>query len=188
MNAPERFPSVRQRLRLATEEVHQALHRAAPFAAIADGRATRDSYANTLLLLHRFHAGQSAFCLRAASLLGLPQLGAAHGARITALKTDMAWLGARIESDTVPDRAMSDDACIGALYTVQGSTLGGKVIYRQLDSLLTDDAGRCFFKGTPDDGRQWQALCAALETCGGDAAGMEQGALQAFRDFRDLLG
>ena len=122
MNAPERFPPARRRLRIATDQIHQALHRAAPFAAIADGRATRESYAKTLLLLHRFHAGQSAFCLRAASRLGLPQLGAAQGARIAALEADISWLGAGIDADAVPARSLTGDACIGVLYTVQGST------------------------------------------------------------------
>ena len=54
---------------------------------------------------------------------------------------------------------------IGCLYTVQGSTLGGKVISRQLDALLHGEDGRRFFRGFPQDGANWQALCAGLEGC-----------------------
>lgn len=187
MNAPEKIPSVRHRLRAATDAVHQALHRAAPFAAIADGKATCQGYAQTLSMLYRFHAGQAPSCLRAATVLSLPQVAQAHAARLEALCADIEWLGGTAPCGDAM-AVLRDDACIGALYTVQGSTLGGKILYRQLDNLLPDDNGRQFFKGTPDDGRHWQALCAALESHPGDIAQMEAGALAAFRRFQELLG
>jgi len=187
MNAPARFPPVRQRLRIATDQIHQALHRAAPFAAIADGTATHEGYSATLSLLYRFHAGQAPACLRAAQLLSLPQVGEAHAARLAALEADIRFFGG-VPQLGEPMPRLNEEACIGALYTVQGSTLGGKILYRQLDSLLSDDCGREFFKGSSDDGRHWQALCAALETKPRDIAQMEAGALAAFHDFQRLLG
>jgi heme oxygenase len=186
MNAPEKFLSVRHRLRAATDAVHQALHHAAPFTAIADGKVTREGYAQTLSMLYRFHAGQAPSCQRAAAVLALPQIADAHAARLDALRADIAWLDGAVPSgDAVP--VLSNDACIGVLYTVQGSTLGGKILCRQLDSLLPDDNGRLFFKGTSDDGRHWPALCAALERHSGDIAQMEAGALSAFGRFQELL-
>lgn len=187
MNAPQKIPSLRHRLRAATDAVHQALHHAAPFAAIAGGNATREGYAQTLSMLYRFHAGQTPSCLRAATLLSLPQIAEAHAARLDSLRADIEWLGGGVPSGNAMP-FLSDDACIGALYTVQGSTLGGKILYRQLDSLLPGDQGRHFFKGTPDDGRHWQAVCAALESHSGDIAQMETGALSAFQRFQELLG
>ena len=74
------------------------------------------------------------------------------------------------------------------LYTVQGSTLGGKIIFSQLDYLLPDDAGRRFFKGGADDGKNWQRLCAALDGHGGDLAALEAGAHHGFARFQDMLG
>jgi heme oxygenase len=174
------------RLRTATDAVHQALHRAAPFAAIADGTATRESYGATLRFLHRYHAAMAPVCAHGASALGQPQLAEAHAARLAALESDLAHLG--LAPVAVPDEVPGDgDFCAGALYTVQGSTLGGKVIHSQLDALLPDDEGRRFFKGGPDDSRHWQSLCAALETRGTRLTQLEAGALRAFSRFREML-
>ena len=78
MNAPPGFASVRAPLRAATHDIHQALHRAAPFAAIAEGRATLESYGATLMFLYRFHVAVSPWCACGAQALGAPQLADAH--------------------------------------------------------------------------------------------------------------
>jgi heme oxygenase len=75
---------------------------------------------------------------------------------------------------------------VGVLYTVQGSTLGGKVIHRQLDGLLEGKEGRTFFKGSAEDGRHWRILCAGLEHQT-DAAALKAGARHAFARFADML-
>lgn len=187
MNAPEKIPSVRDQLRAATDDIHQFLHRAAPFAAIADGTATVESYGRTLQFLHHFHSMLSPLCGQGAQGLGLPELASAPTRRVTALENDLACLGMMASS---PERAVlnvEEAFCAGALYTVQGSTLGGKLIYRQLETLLPSEFGRSFFKGVPDDARNWQALCMALEKRPDDLAGMKAGALYAFGCFRDML-
>ena len=186
MNAPQELPSVRARLRAATHDIHQALHRAAPFAAIADGVATLESYGATLMFLHRFHSALSPLCKRGAQALGAPQLADAHVRRVAALESDLAYVGLKAGTPGSSVQVRGDAFCIGALYTVQGSTLGGKLIYRQLDALLPDASGRAFFKGSPEDSRDWQALCAALESYAGEQAEMETGALQAFGWFQDM--
>jgi heme oxygenase len=179
------LPSVRMRLRAATEEIHQALHHAAPFAAIAEGRETLAGYGETLRALYRFHAAMHATCVAGAAALDAAVLGEAHGARIEALARDLAQLGlARPEA--VPEMAGEGAFYAGVLYTVQGSTLGGKVIFRQLDALLPDARGRSFFQGRTEDARHWQMLCAALEACG-DVAGLEAGARHGFECFAVLL-
>jgi len=187
VNAPEKIPSVRVRLRAATDGIHQALHLAAPFAAIADGTVTRGGYGDTLLFLHRYHSAMMPLCHIGADALGLPQLAEAQAARIQALEYDLAHM------ELVPEVAPAVETggagfCIGALYTVLGSTLGGKLIFRQIDALLPDIEGRTFFRGAPDDARNWQALCAALETQGEAFEEVEAGALFAFTEFRRLLG
>lgn len=187
MNMLERIPSVRGHLRTATGDIHQALHRAAPFAAIADGTVTLESYGRTLRFLHRFHSSLSPYCKRGAKGLDAPQLASAHAQRIAALQIDLAYLGLMGDApdDAAPDRG--EAFCAGVLYTVQGSTLGGKLIYHQLDALLPDDSGRHFFKGSAEDSRNWQCLCAKLEGRPADLAEMEAGALYAFSRFQDML-
>lgn len=176
---------MRMRLRAATDDVHQALHRAAPFAAIADGAATRESYGATLSFLYRYHGAMAGWCAAGAESLGLRELAEAHQARLAALRGDLAFLRCavpRIEEEA----ARSGAFAVGVLYTVQGSTLGGKVIYRQLDALLDDDEGRAFFKGRRDDGSRWQELCGALEQLS-DGAALEAGARHGFARFAALL-
>jgi heme oxygenase len=187
MNAPREILSVRDRLRAATQDIHQALHRAAPFANIADGAVTLESYRHTLQLLHRFHVLLSPLCVRGAKCLGRPELALAHTGRVAALEMDMACLGVTAD---VPDDAPPDGGeafCAGVLYTVQGSTLGGKIIYRQLDALFLGDTGRGFFKGARADSSNWRELCDALESRPAEIAEMTAGALYAFECFQEML-
>jgi heme oxygenase len=177
---------VRAHLRAATDDIHQALHRAAPFAAIADGAATRESYGATLRLLQRFHGAMMTLCARGAVVLDAPELAAAHAVRLAALGEDLAHFGLMPDS-VAADAQGSDDFCAGVLYTIQGSTLGGKVIFSQLDYLMPGDAGRKFFKGGADDGKNWRLLCAALDMRGGDVAQVAAGARHGFARFAAIL-
>ncbi|MBA2587865.1 MAG: biliverdin-producing heme oxygenase [Alphaproteobacteria bacterium] len=154
--------SVRDRLREATAEIHQALHGAAPFARIAEGEMDRQGYGALLQMLHRYHVMMAGPCEAGAAALAAPELALAHRARIAALEQDMAFLGVKPERGAV-DIAGNAGFCIGCLYTVQGSTLGGKVIFRQLDRLLPTSDGRRFFEGTPQDSAHWRLLCQKLE-------------------------
>lgn len=177
--------SMRARLRAATDDLHQALHHAPPFAAIAEGWATRADYARTLAFLLRYHGAMAGWCAAGAEALGLAELALAHRARLAALRQDLLFLG-QDAPPTMPDAARPGLFAAGVLYTVQGSTLGGKVIHRQLDALLAGDEGRLFFKGSRDDGRHWHRLCAALERAG-DGDSLEQGARHGFAHFAALM-
>ena len=81
----------------------------------------------------------------------------------------------------------NDDFAVGALYTVLGSTLGGKVIHRQLDTLLPYGSGRSFFRGRPEDGANRQLFCRRLEEAGLELEQAEAGALHAFTTFKAML-
>jgi len=176
---------MREGLRAATEEVHLALHRAAPFAAIADGTITREAYADILDFLCRYHGVLAGWCAAGARTLGLDALALVHQARLAALRADLAVFG-RVVPHVEEEPAEAGAFAAGVLYTVQGSTLGGKVIWRQLDGLLDGEGGRSFFKGSPEDGHHWRLLCAALEQQS-DGAGMEAGARHAFARFAAML-
>jgi heme oxygenase len=182
---PRRPVSMRDRLRAATEEIHLALHRAAPFAAIAGGTATRENYADTLTFLRRYHGAMAGWCAVGAWTLGLDGLAKTHRERLAALRADLAVFGREVpQAEEEP--AHSGAFAVGVLYTVQGSTLGGKVIHRQLDGLLDGEDGRSFFKGWAEDGHYWRMLCAALEQQS-DGVALEAGARHAFARFSDML-
>jgi heme oxygenase len=183
--APHRARSMRERLRAATEEIHLALHRAAPFAAIADGTATREAYADTLDFLWRYHGAMAGWCAVGAGALELNGLARAHQARLAALREDLAVFRRDVPA-IEEEPAIAGAFAAGVLYTVQGSTLGGKVIYRQLDGVLDGEAGRSFFKGSAEDGHLWRLLCEGLERQS-DGAALEAGARHAFACFADML-
>ncbi len=176
---------VRARLRAITDDIHQALHGAAPFAAIAAGTLDRPGYGALLSFLHRYHQEMAAVCRQGARYLKAPELAAAHRARLAALEEDLNFLGQPVPPVfAAPEKEGAFAA--GCLYTVQGSTLGGKVINRQLDYLLPDARGRTFFGGSKDDAGPWRLLCDRLEETDGGPE-LEQGALFAFRRFDALL-
>lgn len=177
--------TVRERLRQATAEIHEALHDVRPFARIAEGRMDREEYGALLQMLHRYHRAMVSACDTGARALNAPELAAAHRARITALEQDMDFLGAGAQ--TGADEAAGDAGfCIGCLYTVQGSTLGGKVIFRQLDAQLPTSDGRRFFQGTAQDGAHWRLLCQRLEQQTALPAIID-GARNAFGRFEALV-
>lgn len=180
--------TVRGRLRAATADIHEALHRAEPFARIADGTMDRQGYGALLERLARYHLAMAPLCAAGAAALGAPELDAAHRDRVAALKADIRAMGASAPRDA-EGQAVDPAFAVGCLYVVNGSTLGGKVIFRQLDALLADDDGRRFFKGRAEDGAHWQTLCRRLEDFeqGGDYAAMEAGARSAFARFGDML-
>ena len=185
MNLAVREPSVRIRLRQATEDVHQPLHHAAPFAAIADGSITLEAYGRLLRMLYRFHGAMMPLCAAGAEILCVRPLAGAQTRRVAALAADLADLDL-LPPPLVREPLRDGVFNAGVIYTVLGSTLGGKVIFSQLDALLNDVRGRRFFRGTPEDGRDWQQLCAALELQENIAA-MESGARHAFARFAQIL-
>lgn len=178
--------TARDRLRVATAQIHQELHTAAPFARIAAGGMDRVAYVDLLLFLYRYHSAMAGSCNQGAIRLGALTLAAAQDARLDALKADLAFFAC----GPVPSRGAAprtDDFAVGVLYTVLGSTLGGKVIHRQLDTLLPDGSGRSFFKGRPEDGANWQLFCRRLEEAGLELEQVEAGALHAFATFKMML-
>jgi len=186
--APHR--SARTTLRIQTAAVHEALHVAAPFAAIADRQATIDSYASLLLALHAFHTSMAEVVARACEELELADLHRACERRRSALAADLATAGIARPADA-PAVAVTDAGwAVGCLYTLVGSTLGGKLIYRQLDYLLAGPAGREFFAGAADDGEQWRTFCLRLELFAAEQHSLTptvQGAHFAFEHFASCL-
>jgi heme oxygenase len=178
--------SRRAHLAGATADIHEALHGAAPFARIAQGRIGAAGYGALLQLLLRYHSGMAGICETGAQHLGIPQLAAAHRARIARLEQDLDFLN-HSPVAAIGEPARDSAFAVGCLYTVLGSTLGGKVISRQLESVLPDGRGRSFFAGSTDDARYWRLFCERLEALDFPQAAVEAGARYAFARFAALM-
>ena len=181
----------RTELRQATAAVHGRLHHVPVFAALAAGRLDLDGYLDLLGRLHGLHEPFEAAVARA----GPPGLQPGQWRRAHMLRSDMAALG-RSEAaigalpwHPAPSGHWSPAQAMGCLYVIEGSTLGGRQLARQLDHLLptADAAGRTFLlAGTGEDHVRWRDFCAALDACGADPvsrADMVAGAVEAFRCF-----
>lgn len=83
-----------------------------------------------------------------------------------ALERDFAWFGQSVPHDLPVLPALPTTAhAAGALYVLEGSTLGGQIIARHLHAQLglTADAGAAFFSGYgPRTAIMWRSFCAAL--------------------------
>lgn len=82
--------------------------------------------------------------------------------RIAALEADLIALQSAppaARDDLAP--AKSPAFSIGCYYVVEGSSLGGRVLHRQLDYLLGGAEGRTFFHVADSD--RWRRVCAAVE-------------------------
>ncbi len=186
---PTRTDGVRQRLRAATNAVHADLHDASIFARLAAGTLDRTGYAAILRAHLCFHIHMAPAAGRAAAALGLRDIAARCTRRRRRLQHALAVLGiapAAASAATID----SDGSAVGCMYTLLGAFLGGRVIHRQLDAVLTGEEGRSFFRGDPDDGDSWRLFCRHLESFGGQPGRMPAlaaGALHAFADFRGCL-
>ena len=184
--------SVRGVLRVATAVEHQALHDAAPFVRMARGDMDLAGYAGLLQALYRFHSAVAPACRAGCVAIGASDLLRPVDERLDRLRRDLAHLGveaASMPTDPVPEGP--EGFAAGCLYTVQGSTLGGKVMHGWLQGLLPTAAGREFLQGGPEDGALWRGFCANLEAYGADRGRLPAivaGACSAFALFRSCLG
>jgi heme oxygenase len=116
------------------------------------------------------------------------------GTRPAALIEDLAWYGAA-PSPAPPMPELNDPAAaLGALYVVEGSSLGARVIARALvDSLhVAPGRGGSFYcRQDADTARlRWRRVCAVLDQKlpgSGTAARLTEGALATFRHLEQSL-
>ena len=166
---------VREALRSATAAVHERLHVAAPFQAIAAGALPAERYGRLLGRIHAFHS-----------------LVDPHTTRLEALEADLEELHALAAVPPLWERPEGAAARLGCDWVALGSAIGGKLIYRQLDYLFgSTSAGRRYFLGSPGEAKAWRALCRRLEEEGSASAPraeMVAGARSAFALFERCIG
>jgi heme oxygenase len=189
---------IRTRLRNSTAAVHERLHRHEGFAAVAAGTIDLIDYQQLLSRLWGFHHPFEA-TLR--QLNSKREIGIEFEARKRSrmLESDLVALGwDRASVIRLPQcdnlRAPENAAVfMGALYVVEGSTLGGIQLARALKALLASDSGegRSFFLGYGDrHGAMWRSFLSWLEdfaSSEADAAAVIDGAIRTFIDFEDWM-
>ena len=141
-------PELRARLRAATQEQHQMLDTALGRLDLAD----RYEYARFLRVQVDSRAGVEKWLLR-----NCPE-GWVPPSQSSQLKRDLDWLGSERESDNAPEfaaPAFTPDAWLGAAWVLAGSSLGNKMMERDLSqrapeawpmAFLRDDAMPAYFK------------------------------------------
>ncbi len=171
-NPPE---PLHTRLRTATAEAHEALERDLDWQ---ERVATLPGYRALLARLRGFHAAYEP-----AIALGLSdEAFFAPRRRLAALDADLAALGldsstrAALPAPPAP-RLEGEGAAFGALYVLEGSTLGGLVIGRHVGGLHGAGVPLAYYSGRGREaGPLWRAFRARLDGLG---AGQEQAAFAA---------
>lgn len=143
-------PSLALALRQATAEAHAAVERLPIMVWLTSPAVTRDGYRQYLHALVGLYATLETAFYRDLDATLCAQLGVRP--KLPALLRDLAELdlaegraddAPRPEKATLPDDAAPRDlsACVGGLYVLEGATLGGRTIARQLRRILGDQLG-----------------------------------------------
>ena len=149
----------------------------------------REVYTATLARLYVFYSRWELAIQRCEMLREVvPDL--AERRRLNLLELDIRALGG-----SPPPRpfsasdVLSVPKALGALYVLEGSTLGGQVISRAVGrGLGAGTKGRAFFTGHgPRTGALWSSFAAALDRYDGDADTVVAGADECFADFERTL-
>jgi len=176
------------KLRAATAEIHARTERLLPSLALL---ATRDGYVRCLLVLHGFHAGWEPAIWRTA---GVEEAGFGGGpcAKLPLIESDLQFLGVGEEQLAISIERPVLDSCaaaLGALYVLEGATLGGQVIERHVSRAVgvTACAGGSYFHGHGErTGDMWRAFGGALSAWvdhHGQSESIVRGAVDCFRSL-----
>jgi heme oxygenase len=163
--AGNRRPEILVRLREATKQFHRDAEDAMDLPASIAGTA---DYLRLLRTLWPFYDALETRLDSIGGLAGaLPDWPARHKARL--LAADLATLGAEAPQASVPTRAALagvDDlaAAFGALYVVEGATLGGAAVGPSIRASLrgADDAFAFYGCYGSQVGQRWRDFITAL--------------------------
>lgn len=179
-------PNLRERLRTATNEVHERLHRHPGLAAVQTGTIGKAAYLALLCRLYGFHHPfEVAANVSPDRTIWLER-------DLIDLDVDPSALAALPRSLAFPAKA-SAEYLLGARYVVEGSALGGRGLARQLDGLLGTGVteGRRFFTGHgAETGAVWRAYLDQLSSAQAGAsaqAAIVAGATHTFAIFEQWL-
>jgi len=181
------------RLRAGTRDAHVRIETVPALGRLIAADLTHAEYVAILQHLHAFHAHvEPAVGLE---LAAWPEAAAMlDGSRPRALAEDLAWFGAC----TIPPPPLpaldGPAAALGALYVIEGSGLGGRVIARHLTNSIAvapGSGGSFYCRQDADTARRrWQCLIALLESPVTDGEASKQiveGARETFRSLEHWL-
>lgn len=158
-------------LKSATADLHARVEAAMPSL---DELATPAGYAAALRALHGFHASWEPAIWRTP---GVAEAGMDDGRRkLPLLEADLRALGIPPCDPAAPPAGLAGTAeALGALYVLEGATLGGRIIHRRVAGPLgvTPARGAAYYHGYGDGtGERWKAFGAAVSRWaeGNDAA------------------
>ncbi len=165
MSRPEPQPSVVEQLRRETRAEHRAVERA------FDLKASTRSLGTYRKLLERLWGLHLIWEQRALNVLDVEMLGPRLKAQW--LRSDLQAMGlseqaiARIALCPLPMEVRTASQALGAMYVLEGSTLGGQVIYREAAeklALTPERYGRFFFGYGTRTAAMWQGFTELLQS------------------------
>jgi heme oxygenase len=185
------------RLRTATRQAHKNMETVPALVRLLGPDLTDSEYVSVLRQAGAFYL---ALALRAETVLkpGAPARAFLDGARLQALTADLGFFGVRVLPPApiamLPLLATEAEV-VGALYVLEGSDLGGRVIAKRLAESrgLTPDTGGRFYGGHDAESTRarWLRFCALLQRMSdGDglaADAMVRGATMTFRSLEDWM-
>jgi heme oxygenase (biliverdin-IX-beta and delta-forming) len=190
--------AMRWRLRTATATAHERMHAHAGFGAAAAGTIEAPDYRRLLVRLYGFHRPFEDAARSAVDLFRM-DLDLRVRARSHLLLADLQTIGFEPSAAaTLPlwrpsVRLVSKGSLLGALYVLEGSTLGGVQIARALKNRVGNGLGKAllFFVGRGErQGAIWRELLRELESLREDdeeAMRAEDAAVATFKAFEDWM-
>jgi heme oxygenase len=173
------------RLKSETGALHARLESSMP---TLDELATLTSYRRCLRELHAVYAAWEPSVLRTDGLRSVIS-DADMRVKLPLLERDLRAMDVVADGDRVIEPRLELDGALGAMYVLEGATLGGQVIARHVAGPLgvTAERGLAFFSGYGvRTGPMWTQFGAALERWianGGDADAVVAGAIRCFAAF-----
>jgi heme oxygenase len=134
---------------------------------LMDEELDTDTYLSYLLKLHGIIAAWEEWAAPNAPAWIQPLLVARQRGQLLLL--DLTWFGAEASGEARPALPKMSDAAslLGAMYVMEGSTLGGQLIGRHVERVLglTAGQGNAYFRGHNErTGQLWKEFCDALRT------------------------
>jgi heme oxygenase len=186
---------VLDRLRVATRAAHARIETVPVLRRLLEPDILAVEYVRALSLLHAFHAALAPQMERA--LRGRSRAcELVDGTAIAAMAADIHWFGSRPMDAASPVISFcSGIDALGALYVIEGSNLGGRLIGRHVARSLgvAPAAGGTFHCGFAQDAgrRRWPLLQDVLrvevDECGARSEPIAAVALATFDALDDWL-
>ena len=153
-----------EQLRRVTLPDHNAVEQSVP---LMDEGLDLDTYVSCLLKLHGIIAAWEDWAALNAPAWIQPLMAGRRRGHL--LMLDLTWFGADDSGEVRPPLPEMRDAAtlLGAMYVIEGSTLGGQLIARHVERVLglTPGQGNAYFRGHNErTGQLWKGFCDVLRT------------------------